>query len=217
MKNIGLIASLFLMFQAIGQKSYYFSEPLSPVSVELKTLPENLNGTYSSNEISRMYEVSENGIAIVSTVMQSMSRDEIRESSKYDVRGGLIFGVVEGDSIPCVLEDERYYFGVRNRDILIGESSMNVLTKVNSTTFLVNLFAYNAYIPFLMEFKGSKLTIKYFDYESDTEMFDFITNHKVGNLTSEEMIVLEPNLAETEKLLQLVIFDAPIVLRKQAK
>lgn len=217
MKNIGLIASLFLMFQVMGQKSYYFSEPLSPISVELKILPENLNGTYSSNEISRMYEVSENGIAIVSTVMSSMSREEIRESSTYDVRNDLIFGIVDGDSIPCVLENERYYFGVRNRDVLIGEGSLNVLTKINSTTFLVNLFAYNAYIPFLMEFKGSKLTIKYFDYESETDMFDFITDVKSVNLTSEEMVVLAPNLAEIEKLMQLVIFGDPIILKKQAE
>ena len=153
MKIFGLVASLFFVFNAIGQKSYYFSEPLSPMSVELSQVPSNLFGTYTSNKTLRSFEISEEGVFLISTTISSMDRESIRESSEYDVRGGFIFGIVKGDSLPCVLDNERYYFGLRNKDVLIGIGSKNVLSKVSSKSYIINVFENGTYTPIQITFE----------------------------------------------------------------
>ena len=216
MKIFGLVASLFFVFNTIGQKSYYFSEPLSPISVELNQVPSNLHGTYSSTKSLRSFEVSEEGIFLISTTISSMDRETIRESSEYDVRNGFIFGIVKGDSLPCVLDNERYYFGLRNKDVLIGIGSKNVLSKLSSKSYIINVFENEVYIPIQITFDKKTLNISYFDYESDTKVFDFITEQKSVDSEDQKLVILSPNTEEIKELIAIPeVFVEPSAYKKE--
>ena len=74
MKIVGLVASLLLSFISFSQKSYYFSNPLPLEEINLQRVDPKYYGTYSSIEQPSHYEVNEDGIALVSTNISSVSR-----------------------------------------------------------------------------------------------------------------------------------------------
>jgi hypothetical protein len=50
------------------------------------------------------------GIYVEKNRLLSMSREEVRENSKYSVVDGYLHGVVENDSVRVALDGEKYYF-----------------------------------------------------------------------------------------------------------
>lgn len=200
MKIFCLIATVILSFSSFSQKSYYFSDPVPSVAAKISAVDSKYFGVYASGT-GLSYSIDESGISIVSTSISSMSRESIRESSKYDVRGGYIFGVVENDSIPCILEEDRYYFGIRNVDVFIGVGNSNVLTKTTSSSiYIVNQYENGNYTPMQLSFKGSKLTISYFEYDDETSNFNFIETQKSIPTQYNELIILSPTAEEFKTL-----------------
>lgn len=205
MKIFGLLATLFCSFISIGQKSYYFSEPVPSIENRVENISSNYFGTYQSSN-GRTYEISNDGIFIISTSVSSISRETIRESSTYTVRNGFIHGVILNDSIPCVLEGERYYFGIKNKDVLVGPSSDNVLTKSSATLYYINTFENGQYIPTKIEFVKKSLIVSHFDYETDSNPFDFVTSQKKIETPHHELIVLSPTMEEFSQMKASIIF-----------
>jgi len=215
MKIFCLTASLILSFSSISQKSYYFSDPLPSVESKVTHVDSKWFGTYKSSTGIISYKVDEAGIAIISTAISSISKESVRESTKYDVRNGYIFGVHDVDSIPCVYEDDRYYFGIRNHDVFVGEGSENVLAKTSSnTSYILNQSANGNYIPMLLEFKGGKLKISYFEYDDETSDFSFVETQKSIKTQYQELIVLSPSETEFNKLKADGVFDLPRVFKR---
>ncbi|MDX2359271.1 MAG: hypothetical protein QNK23_00600 [Crocinitomicaceae bacterium] len=202
MKIIGLVASLFFVFTSIGQKSYYFSAPTNSMGQNVSSIDAKYFGNYAANAEARSYEFTSEGITIVSTSISSISRETIRESSKYTVRNNFLLGVVEGDSVPCILEGEFYIFGVRNRDVLIGSGSKTLLTKLSTTKYIIHHYENGLYTPEIMRFEGSKLIFEVMDYDFETTAFDHVAEKK--NIPSEhfEIVVLSPTKDEFNQLLQ---------------
>ena len=64
-------------------------------------------------------------------------------------------------------------------------------------------------------FKGGKMTINYFDYEFDATTFEFITDQKSIETEFQELIILNPSVAEFTLLLQEEIFDSGKVFKKR--
>jgi hypothetical protein len=217
MKIFGLIASLLITFFSIGQKSYYFSKPLPSLRNEVRSVDPKLFGTYSSNTIPRSYEFNQNGVYILSTAINSITREVVRESSKYDVRDGFIFGVMENDSLPCVLENERFYFGMLNKEVLVGESSKTVLTRVGKNEYIINFYENGNYTPGVLKFQGSKLILKDFAYEFETDVFNHIANQKSIDTEFHEMIILTPTFEEYELLLKNGIYSSSGSFKKKKK
>lgn len=54
--------------------------------------------------------VNEKGIVLEKNRLLSISKEEVRENSQYLVRDGYLHGVIENDSLPAFLQEERYYF-----------------------------------------------------------------------------------------------------------
>lgn len=208
MKIIGLVASLFFSFISIGQKSYYFSAPLPSIDKKVLTVDEQWFGLYSSNSVTRSYEFNETGIYIISTSISSISRETIRESTTYDVRNNFIFGVIENDSIPCVLEGERYYFGIQNKDLLLGPSSKNVLTRLGSNKYVLNFYENGNYIPELITFERNKMDLEDFNYEAETTVFDTIENQKSIDAEYFDLVILAPNPDEYNRLVLAGIYTS---------
>ncbi len=204
MKIIGLIASLILTFFSIGQKSYYFSEPLPSDQTAQSVVNEKWHGKYAVNNGKNILEVNPDGIFMVSTTISSISREEIRESTKYDVRNNYIFGVVLNDSLPCVLEDDRYFFGVRNRDVIIGPGSKNELRPSGrvANEFILNTYENGYYLPSIIRFETKNISTVQLDYDYETTVFDFIVEKKSVQGQNIELVVLKPTIREFNTLLK---------------
>lgn len=215
MKIYCLIASVILSFSTFSQKSYYFSDPLPSATSNIMNVDKKFYGTYKSKTGTISYQFDANGVSIISTSISSVSRETIRESSVYDVRGKFIFGVLKDDSIPCVLEDEYYYFGVRNSDVFIGDESQNILTKsATLNIYFLNIFENGNYIPIQLDFKGGTLTMNYFEYDFESTKFDVVAKQKTIVTQYQKLVVLSPTEAEFETLQAEGVFDLPKVFKR---
>jgi hypothetical protein len=215
MKIYCLIASVILSFSTFSQKSYYFSDPLPSATSNITSVDKKFYGTYKSKTGTISYQFDAEGVSIISTSISSISRETIRESTVYDVRGKYIFGVLKNDSLPCVLEDEYYYFGIRNTDVFIGSGSQNVLTKSEtSNVYFLNIFENGNYVPIQLEFKGGKLTMTYFEYDLESTKFDLVAKQKTIDTHYQKLVVLSPTEEEFATLLTLEVFDLPRVFKR---
>ena len=217
MKIIGLLTSVFLTFFSIGQKSYYFSSPLPTTSAKVANVDAQHFGLYKSESAAYSYEISEDGIFIISTSISSMSRESVRESSSYSVRNNYIFGVLKDDSIPCVLDGERYYFGIRNKDVLINSASSNALTKISSGKYVLNHSENGLFTPSLLSFEGNKLIIEDFSYEFETSAFEHIQEQKTTPAEHFDIVILTPTREEFNILLGNNIFYETFTFKKKRR
>ncbi len=214
MKIVGFITSVLLSVLAFGQESYYFSNPVPSEQDVVLSVEKRLFGTYSSEVATRVYEVNENGVTIVTTSISSISRETIRESSKYDVRNNMLYGLIEKDSVPCVLEGENYYFGVQNRDVIIGKNSLNKLTRLSSNEYIINYEEDGLFVPAKLIFSGNSLTIKEMEYEYGTKLFKKIKIQKEIPNEYFKLIVLSPTTEEFEKLIKKGAFIGDQIFNK---
>ncbi|MCH2229077.1 MAG: hypothetical protein MK105_01940 [Crocinitomicaceae bacterium] len=214
MKIVGFITSVLFSVLAFGQESYYFSNPVPSEQDVVLSVEKRLFGTYSSEVATRVYEVNQNGVTILTTSISSISRETIRESSKYDVRNNMLYGLIEKDSVPCVLEGENYYFGVQNRDVIIGKNSLNKLTRLSSNEYIINYEEDGLFVPAKLIFSGNSLTIKEMEYEYGTKLFKKIKIQKEIPNEYFKLIVLSPTTEEFEKLIKKGAFIGDQIFNK---
>lgn len=213
MKIVGIVASLFLTLFSIGQKSYYFSDPVPSLEEKVINVDPSLYGVYTAN--GRSIEFNEDGIFILSTTISAISREVIRESSQYRVKNNFIYGVVENDSLPCVLKDDRYFFGIQNKDQVFGKGLPNVLTKINASMYLLNYAENGRYLPEQFSFNRGKLTVSNFNYDFETTVFNDIQERRSEAGDHHEMIILSPSPEEFAALLLASIFTEQGVYKKE--
>ena len=191
-----------------GQISYDFSIPLPPSQATIQTVNENYFGTYSTEDGESVYEINTLGIWIISTVYNSISKETVRESSQYTVRNGFLFGVLQNDSIPCLLDNDRYYFGIKNKELMVGNQTENKLKKIKNDKYIINFIENEKFVPILFVFKGKTLTVHQFDYDSSTETFnsfELFVRHKTDQM---EYVTITPNVKEWRKFdYEKLIFD----------
>jgi hypothetical protein len=200
---------------AFGQVSYDFSEALPVDEKSLTSVSSSDFGTYISENNETKYVFDSQGVWIETTIFSSISRETIRESSKYVVRNGFIFGVVLNDSLPCVLDDERYHFGLKNKEQVVGGNSLNVLKKINSSSYILNYFENGGYTPSLFSFIGNNLSIQHFDYETGTNQFTNIVKQSSKKIEGMNYITLSPSKDEWKELDQVTLFGSKnLYLRK---
>ena len=134
MKKNLLITLFFLAITAslFAEKgeiiSYYFhKDALFELSSVSRVAPQQF-GKYelrvgAGNEMRRAagnyIYVDETGIYLKKNKLLNISREEVRENSKYTVRDNYIHGVVEKDSLSVALDGEDYYFLVPAKTYLI--------------------------------------------------------------------------------------------------
>lgn len=216
MKNIALYLSLFIFPFGYSQISYEFMQPLPPESQRINSLDKSLHGIYKSDSSAIVFEINAAGIFTRNLVIHSISRETVRETSKYQVKGDYIFGIAEGDSLPCVLDGENYYFGVTRRDTLISSSSKNELRKLSANEYILNFFENGAYTPCLLKLESGKMSIKYFDYASDSNPFSGIKSKQSKTEEQGTYIYLLPTLKEWKKIDNKLIFGQAKEFKLQA-
>lgn len=188
-----------LIFSTQAQISYDFKVPLPPDGTQTASLNSSFFGTYTNSDSPVTYEINKDGIFIVSINVNSVSREMIRESSKYQVRNNHIFGVHAEDSIPCVLEGDKYYFGIKNKDQIAGLGSQNVLMQLSINEYILNFEENGNYTPMFIKLDGRTLSIMQFDYTSDTKLFKKI-DARTSIQHDIEFVTLHPTKEEWTKM-----------------
>lgn len=212
MKFFGLLLSVAVSLCASAQISYDFGTAVPPQGKEVPAVATHLYGVYSNGDSPLKYEFNQEGIFIISININSISRKTIRESSKYEVRNNWIFGITE-DSLPCVLEGENYYFGVRNRQQIAGPGSTNKLVQLTGMTYVLNYVENGKYTPAYLSFAGNGVSIRQFDYSSDTKAFKKI-KQRTSEVKAIEFVTLYPTLEEWSKLDQDDFLGQPLIYQK---
>lgn len=201
MKNIVLVILIFFSLQAFGQIiTYEFKDAMPPNQFKVASVSTNWFGRYTNPELGFTYVIDAKGISVISTITESISRETIRESSRYRVHDGYIFGVHETDSLPCILDGDRYYFGLHRTTPLVDESTEHILKKVDASHYIINFSSNGRYIPCLLTFSGKKLSVHYFDYPLETDIFNFIQSKEEPNENSQKLICLSPTTEEWNKI-----------------
>lgn len=188
------------VFQLMSQISYDFAIPLPPSGQETQHVAPPYFGVYSSDQADMDYEFNQQGIFAVSLIFSSISRETIRESSTYRVSNGWLHGVKANDSIPCELQGEFYHFAIKQKEQLVGaEESEHVLMKISDRTYILNFEENGVYTPSILEFKGTELHIRHFNYSDDTT-FPMIAEQLEHASNEIRSITLRPTKEEWEKL-----------------
>lgn len=201
--HLSVVKLFFIFFifysSSFSQISYEFGVLIPTEKTPLHTTEPTYFGLYETENPQLKYEINEKGIFIQTINIQSISKETIRETGKYEVRNEHIFGVSE-DSIPCIFQDDNYYFGVRNTVQLIGNNSENKLIPMGTGSYILNFKTENGYTPTLMEFRNNQLNISHFDYDSESKFFKKIKDKQTIQLNDLTTIVLRPTLREWEKI-----------------
>ena len=215
MKIVGLLVAFFAVFFSNAQNSYYFADPVPSATKKVGLVSESYFGTYKLKNGTLEYQFDNDGLTLISTTMSTISRETVRETSQYAVRDGYIFGVSKEDSIPCILKEDYYFFGVRSHDVFVGGTSKNVLAKTNNpSVYVLNVFENGRYVPQILEFAGNKLKVSNFDYSGESkEEFGFVESKESVQSGDLNLVILKPKEADFERI-KSQAFEETMILKK---
>jgi hypothetical protein len=200
-----------------AQVSYEFMQPLPPDSKRINAVDQSHFGVYRAENSDLIYEFNAAGVFVRSLAIHSVSRETIRESSKYQIKGDYIFGVKQNDSLPCVLEGENYYFGVPKRDTIVSLHSKNELRKIGAGEYFLNYHENGLYTPCSIKFESGKLLMRFFDYPNETKSFAEIKSQQSAIESDMTHVYLLPTLKEWKKIDSSQIFGTPSVFKLEAR
>jgi hypothetical protein len=216
MKFLLIFFGSMMSFHSMTQISYEFMQPLPPESQRINSLDNTFYGIYKSDSSNIVFEVTASGIYTRNLVIHSISRETVRETSTFSVKGDYIFGIAENDSLPCVLDGENYFFGVMRRDTLVNASSKNELRKITDTKYLLNFYENGTYTPCLLTTTSGKLNIQYFDYSTEANPFSSIKSKQFKIEEQATYVYLLPTLKEWKKIDHQFIFGESSMYQLQS-
>ena len=189
--------------------SYEFTISLPPDGVEVLDFDVKYQGVYfSTDDDSKV--IIKDGVYTTKTIYLSISKETVREKSQYDVRNNYLFGVIDNDSVPCVLEGDTYYYAIKDEIKIAGPETSAIIVKSSENLYFVNFKESENYLPAKLEFTGNQLIWHQFDYETDTDVFNlFESQQKIGN-----KIVLAPTVTEWKLFDDNLIFPNKTTYRK---
>ena len=159
MKKVLFAGIIFCAFSLFGQKTIQFADPLPPNYTLVDAVNKSHFGSYKSTNSETTYLFDESGVYIVSTLVAYITREQLRESATIEVRNGHLFGISKTDSIPCVLEGERYYYGIQHKEVIIGSGSLHQLSKIDNNNYLINFHVGNYFEPSILTFEKGGMKI----------------------------------------------------------
>lgn len=216
MKSFALVLMLFWFFDFFAQQSYEFKSALPPTGDVLKTVSASYFGSYVNAETGTVFQFSEEGVAMIAIINSYITKEQVRESSRFQVRNNFLFGVIEGDSVPCIFEDDKYFFGMKQKTILNDAAHKGVLKKINEATYVINFYEGNGFTPSTITFKGNSILLNHFDYASETHIFDAINSKEMIKGPGYTTQLLNPTQKEWELISKQPMFGKETVFLKEA-
>jgi len=203
MKKTALILFLAITAGTYGQKTVQFADPLPPGQSSVASVDKVYFGQYKNTDSETTYLIDANGIAIVSTIVSYVTRQQVRESSALQVRNGYLLGIVKGDSVPCVEEGDRYYYGMQHKEVITGPGSLNILTRVDAKTYIINFHEGSYFEPSLLTFENGKMHIVHGEL-ADQAGFASILHLTTIQRYGSPVDILVPSVEQWTKLMQLL-------------
>ncbi len=211
------ILFFFLLFSTVvnAQVSYEFMEALPPEGKDIRSVDPQHYGFYTSEGSEIKLEFNASGVYTRNIVIQRISRDSLRETSRFFVRNDHIFGVSKKDSLPCVPDGDFYYFGMERLDTLISGRSANKMRKISANEYLISFAENGTYTPCLITLNNGKLQLRYFDYPSDQPVFSVIAKQQQTVVDGMNTVYLLPTAKEWKKIDRSKIFGSSINYTKK--
>lgn len=207
MKKVLFVLTIIASFSAISQKSIQFADPLPTGSPSQITTEKIHFGKYKSSDSQVSYVIDEKGISIVTLMITSITREQLRESSKLQYRNNYLFGIKENDSVPCVLEGENFYYGIETKLPIIGEGCNNKLTKISTNKYVINFHEGSYFEPSILQFSNKTMTISHSELAFQ-QAFQRILQTTTITRYGSEVAVLSPTYEQWEQL-EKVLFTGP--------
>ena len=214
MKKVLLVFTLFVHLFSFSQKTVQFSDPLPSGSPSQTTTDKIHFGKYKSSDSQATYVIDEKGISIVTLVVASITREQVRESSKLQVRGNYLFGIKANDSVPCVLEGENYYYGIESKLMIAGEGSLNTFTKLSANKYVINFHEGLYFEPSLVSFSGKTMTIIHSELKYQP-LFESILQINTITRYGSEVAILAPTFEQWERLEKALFTGQKLLYTKE--
>lgn len=203
--------------------SAYFTEKSFAVLSAQKTVGTNWYAKYQLKETEKnqmriaageYLVVDESGIYIEKNKLLFVTREEVRENSKIDVRNGYLFGVIENDSVLTALDGENYYFLLPSKTYLceLRSASHKLFSGLNSGEFLLmTLEDNNHYTAMYLKFQSGSLALMEPAFDTEKCACKLIKDHQVTK-DDFETYVMSPTLKEWQTLFTcFTIYDQYVV------
>lgn len=199
------IFSILLSSIAIGQTELYsvYFEKEHPLGEKVKN-PEQFYGTYTSHQDeSKQWIFNQEGIFIAEIIPLKIPKESVRESSKYTVRNGYIFGVKENDSLPYIDQTDCYLVGIPNMQIQADwknkDSDNEVLTDGQNSLYL-HYKEGDFFSIIKLTFTGNALSFQEFNYEEETiEILKKLKKTDKTKLNKVSTLLIKPKSKEWEE------------------
>ena len=211
---IFLISNLLFTITFFAQYSYEFKQAVPPEGEIVQTVDPIFFGEYVNQATGTKFVLNEDGISMVTIINSFITKEQVRESSKFEVRNGYLFGVVENDSLPCILEDDKYFFGIKQKITLNDAKNKAIIKRISSQSYMLNFVETKGFSPSKIEIKNNQLVINHFTYPSDTDVFNEIKRKDQTPGQNYTLVLLNPDQQEWNRLDKTVIFDTDLLFIK---
>lgn len=214
MKKVLLSFTLFFTFLTSAQKTVQFADPLPTGKASQLTTDQVHFGKYKSTDSQVTYVIDESGISLVTLMVSSISREQVRESSKLQVRNNHLFGLKANDSVPCVLEGENYYYGIESKLPIAGENTNNKLVKIGPNKYVINFHEGSYFEPSLLTFANNTLTIIHGELVYK-QFFSSILQVNTITRYGSEVAILAPTYEQWEQLEKNLFTGSKLVYKQE--
>jgi hypothetical protein len=163
MKKVLFGTLLFFSFAVNAQKMLQFSDPQPAEASATSSCDEVCYGRYKDEQSGATYIIDQHGISIETVVINFVTRAQIRESSKLRIRGNYLHGIKANDSVPCVEDGEKVYYGLPQKMTIIGTGNLNSLKRISAKKYVINFHEGQYFEPSLLVFDSKGLHITHPD------------------------------------------------------
>jgi len=198
--------SLSVLKQTAAVSSTFFNQ------YQLEETEENI----LRNAAGEYLHADAGGIYFEKNKLLFITREQVREDGKYQVRNGYLFGVTENDSIATALEGENYYFLVPSKTYLYNMKAgpSTLFEGLNTGEYLIVTPEPDGYYSVVyLKFSGTRLEIKEPVFEDKSCRVELIKEQETlkGNF---DTYILTPTLAEWKSLFSCFVTYDAYVARK---
>lgn len=180
---INIVLILWFSVSFAQEKEEIFSVYFHEAAFEDLTPVPNVKSTYfkkynlkasDANEIrnaaGEYLIVDASGIYLEKNKLLFITREQVRENSKYQIRDGYLFGVIENDSVLTALDGEKYYFLIPTKTYLFqaGVGPSIIYQGLSTDEYLVVTPEPNEHFSCIyFRFKGGALDIADLNFDKE--------------------------------------------------
>ena len=228
MKSIGILLFFTALLHSVPTENYslYFHKDFLPATAELQLIPAELHGEYQLEErhendlraaAGNTLIIDENGILLEKNRLLSISKKEVRENGSYLIRDGYLHGIIDNDSVPAFLDEDRYYFLMPSSAYLFeSKADQRLYPGSKKGEFLIFSLAENGgYSLLSIWFRKNSLQLRELDIleaKTDVESLD---HDKIIDSDNQSALILKPRSGDWDQILEdLQTYDTYIKEKK---